>query len=226
MIVLSEKQKSWYIRRQLLTYWGLAFNLIQPFEEEVYRKLDKVIFGNIPASIKIKYLKPITPPGQCYERSWIITMAFDECLLVRGNSTDYAVFNGEKEAGHGWVEHNGWVYDPSDLLKYKTWLYYLILKPYDIIKTPKAEIQTEEDYQHCIKGRIDKSGLAIIFPLIERIAKLKNNGELIEELALYLKNLGYNSIQELQEEVEQIFLDLETGEKVDDSRIYIYYSKK
>jgi len=227
-MILNQEQKKWFVKQQLLLYFGYMFGLVKPFDDELYERLSYVTFSCIPASIQIKYLRPTCPPGQCYERSWIITMAFDECYLVRGDLADYKAFFGEEQGGHGWVEHDGWVYDPTTLLKYNKNLYYMLHNPNprNIIKHTKEEVFKNPDYQKCISGQISKSSLFTILLLIQGIAEKSNDESFINEVAKYLKDLGYDNIWQLQQEVNENFNDLVSGRPVDESRLYAYYQKK
>ncbi len=173
---------------------GLVSGEIQSFPDEIYEKLSHYIFSDIPASIQIKQLSPTIPPGKCFERSWLLTTAFDECHLMRGNLKDLEVLYGKGKARHGWVEAGDWVYDPTSLYRYKKRLYYQMRKPKNVIKIPKSTLLDDERYQKCINGQVNKLSLFSILLLVQEMAIKRNDESFINEVAEYIKNLGYDSI--------------------------------
>lgn len=98
-------------------------------------------FNCIPISMHIRYLKPLTPPGKCYDRSLFMFFCFDDALLVRGYNKDLELSYGKKNAGHGWIEIGSYVYDPTLMMRFERDLYYKMYSPTNVHKV------TKEDYQ-------------------------------------------------------------------------------
>ena len=73
---------------QLLLKKGISDKKIVPFNEELYKQMSHTYINGIPVSIHIKYLKPIIPPGKCYDRSLYMFFCFDKSILVRGENKD------------------------------------------------------------------------------------------------------------------------------------------
>lgn len=178
--------------------YGFSNGLIKPFEPELYKRLDNVIFAGIPASIQIKYLKPMLPPGKCFERSYLITMGFDNCLLVCGDRKDMELVYGKDAAWHYWVEKDGWVYDPTMLLKIDKNIYYKAFGVTVNTTQTKEELMQDNNYRKAASGEFDKFILLSAIPLIEGIAKLKGDVNFINEVEDYKQRIGYNQ-EELSE---------------------------
>ena len=65
--------------------------------------------------------------------------AFDNAVLVRGKTKNLELKYGKEHSGHGWIEMDDYVYDPTWCAKIKKDLYYKMLKPYDLYKISKEE---------------------------------------------------------------------------------------
>lgn len=172
--------------------YGFSNDLVKSFEPELYKRLDNVIFAGIPASIQIKYLKPMLPPGKCFERSYLITMGFDDCLLVCGDRKDMELAYGKEAAWHYWVEKDGWVYDPTMLLKIEKNLYYKAFGVTVNTMQTKEELMQDENYRKAAAGEFDKFILLSAIPLVEGIARLKEDMNFIKEVEEYKQRIGYN----------------------------------
>lgn len=177
--------------KSLLNY-GFSNDLILQFEPELYERLDHVIFAGIPASMQIKYLKPILPPGKCFDRSYLITMGFDDCLLVCGDRKDMELSYGKDAAWHYWVEKDGWVYDPTMILKIEKNLYYKTFGVTVNGTQTKEELMQDENYKKSAAGEFDKFILLSAIPLVEGIAKLKGDVNFINDIEEYKKRVNYN----------------------------------
>jgi len=226
MVLNDKKQKPTFLDYGVyLANKGLAEGEAQPFPKEVYERLSHYIFYGLPVSIEIKYLMPLVGPGKCYERSWLLTMAFDECYLVRGDLKDYGISYGKEHAGHGWVEADGWIYDPTSLYRYKKDLFYKIHKPRRVVKIAKPKFQNDEEYKKCASPKIEKQSLLIKILITYAIAELREDKDFINEIAEYLRNLGYDSIDQLQQDAEETFWKT-IGKGSDSPKAYAYYQKK
>ena len=59
----------YFYKMNLLFEIGIMNKKIIEFNDEFYEKLNNTYINTLPVSIHIKYLKPQTPPGKCYDRS-------------------------------------------------------------------------------------------------------------------------------------------------------------
>ena len=128
---------------QLLLKKGVEDGNIVPFDDEFYEKLSYTYIKCLPVSIHMKYLKHILRPGKCYDRSLYIFFCFPNAVLVHGDNKDLELKYGKEKAGHGWIEMDGYCYDPTLLLRFKKETFYEIYKPYNVSKT------TTEEYKNC-----------------------------------------------------------------------------
>lgn len=182
---------------------GALQGKIVPFDEEFYKSMSTTFFGCIPVSMHIKYLKPIIPPGKCYDRSMYMFFCFEDSLLVRGDNKDLTVRYGEGHGGHGWIEKDGYVYDPSLLLRFDKDLYYKLYEPTNVSKSTKEEFNKRTDnYYDLVKetkiedfkiGGEKRADLCVMIPLVKGIAE--HNKEFEQELDKYLKEIEYDEKQ-------------------------------
>lgn len=132
-------QKLYLKRINFLLDIGYKNGLIKPFDDDLYRELNQTIFYAIPVDLDIKYLKPDTRPGKCYDRSLKMFFAMDYSKLVRGSLEYFRVFGDKEQENHGWVERDGYVYDPTWLCKFDKDYYYKIFKVKDVNKCSHIE---------------------------------------------------------------------------------------
>lgn len=137
------KKTLYFSKTQLLFKKGLEDGSIEPFDDELYEKMNHTYISCLPVSIHMKYLKPTIGHGKCYDRSLYMFFCFPDAVLVRGDNKDLELRFGKDNAGHGWIEMDGYCYDPTLLLKFKKEVYYEIYKPYNVTKT------TVEEYKNC-----------------------------------------------------------------------------
>lgn len=196
----SLKKQLFFIRYRLLIAEGLRNGTVLPFEDDLYERLSKIYFNGYPLSILIKYLRPTSGPGQCNDRSWFITMAFDDALWVSGDLKDLELNYGKPSAWHFWVEHDGWVYDPSLLYKFRKDVYYKIHMITNVKVRTAEEYKNHEWYQNIINTKIedlkpggkDRYHLCVSIPLVRGIAEMSDNQTFKDELNQYLMDIEYN----------------------------------
>ena len=211
------KKKLYFKRLELLYSKGILDKKIVPFDEDFYERMSHTYINGVPASLHIKYIKPIIPPGKCYDRSLYMFFCFEDALLVRGDNKDLELLYGTDFAGHGWIEIGDYVYDPSTMKRYDKDLYYEMYKPYNVCKASKEEycsypgnqklyddIQstTIDDYKPYGRKRVE---LAVIIPAVRGLAEASGNQEFINDLNIYLAHIQYDEEQvynELNEKVK------------------------
>lgn len=203
------KKKLYFNKTQLLLKKGLEKGSIVPFGDELYEKMSHTYISCLPVSMHMKYLNPlnslISPLGQCYDRSLYMFFCFPNAVLVRGNNKDLELRYGKEHAGHGWIEMDGYCYDPSLLLRFKRETYYEIYKVSNISKT------TTEEYKNCCESNkyfyeevvntklsdfqingSKRTDLCVMIPLVQGIAEMGTNEAFKKDLKDYLKLIQYD----------------------------------
>ena len=196
------KKNLYFIKTELLFRKGLKTGQIVPFDDEFYSKMSNTFFNCIPISMHIKYLKPTVRPGKCYDRSLFMFFCFDDALLVRGDVKDLELEYGISNAGHGWIEIDDYVYDPSYIMRFDRDLYYKMFSPTNIHKSTKEDYKKINGsyYDNVRNTRIEdfkpngskRFDLCVSIPLIREIAENSNNESLKIELAEYLELIEYD----------------------------------
>lgn len=196
------KKNLYFIKTELLFRKGIKDGQIIPFDNEFYSKMSNVFFNCIPISMHIKYLKPTTSPGKCYDRSLFMFFCFDDALLIRGDVKDLELKYGSYNAGHGWIEIDNYVYDSSYIMRFDKDLYYKMFSPTNVHKS------TKEDYKKINGSYYDKVrnttigdfkiggskrfDLCVSIPLVCSIAENSNNESFKKELYEYLELIEYD----------------------------------
>lgn len=210
------KKKLYFTKADALLNEGIKKGKIVPFDDDFYKQLKKTIIYGLPVSMYIKYLKPILPPGKCYDRSLYMFLCFDDAVLVRADIKDLELKYGKEDAGHGWMELGNYVYDPTMLMRFDKDLYYKIHQPTNIDKSTKEEFcsheeakkfyedirnTTIEDLKPYGRKRID---LSSVIPLIYGVAQGSNNSEFLSDLDEFLSLIEYDE-EEINNELNEKF---------------------
>ncbi len=196
------KKKLYFSKLQLLYSKGISEGKIVPFDESFYRSMSNTYFASIPVSMHIKYLRPKTGPGKCYDRSLYMFFCFDDALLVRGDKLNLELLYGKDNAGHGWIEIGDYVYDPTMLMRFDKDLYYKMFSPTNVSKATKEEYvsvngsfyddirsTTVSDFQPGGSKRLE---LCTTIPLVQGIADMSSDESFKKELDEYLSLIKYD----------------------------------
>lgn len=213
----SIKKVLYFSEKNHLLKKGIEDGNIVPFDEEFYEKMSHTYISCLPVSMHIKYLKPMFGPGKCYDRSLYMFFCFPNAVLVRADNKDLELKYGKEFAGHGWIEMDGYCYDPTLLHRFKKETYYEIYKPYNIFKTTTEEYKNCSDsnrrlYEDVINTKLSdfrpkgrkRLDLFVMIPLIQMLAETKTSMDLKKELDEYLKLIQYDG-KKIDEEMEQNF---------------------
>lgn len=208
----SIKKRFYFSRMYLLFKKGLENGSIVPFDDEFYEKMSYTYINCIPVSLNIKYLKPIAGPGKCYDRSLEMFFCFKESLLVRGDNKYLELRFGKDKAGHGWIEMDGYCYDPSLLLRFKKETYYEIYEPYNVSKITIEDYKKLGDYnkqfyEDIVNTKLSdfqpngrkRMDLGVMIPFVQGIAEMGTNEDFKRELNDYLKLIQYDERQVYEE---------------------------
>lgn len=198
------KKDLYFKKTHLLIRKGLSEGTIIPFDDDFYDQLSHTYFNCLPVSINIKYLKPILSPGKCDSRSLYMFFCFDDAILVRADVKNLELEYGKSRAFHGWIEKDGFVYDPTMLMRFDKDLYYKIFQPSNIVKSTKEEycsLEGNKDYYDDVRnttiedfmpGGSKRLDLLNLVPLYKGISKASKNQEFIDDLNDFLTKIQYN----------------------------------
>ena len=184
----------------------------KPFDENLYEELERHFASGLPISILIKYLRP-RDYGDCYLRSFYLLSAFEDAVLVRGHRKDMEIAYGKDSDRHGWIEHDGWVYDPTNLHAYKKEIYYKAFGVSNAIYHDKYTYSASPLYKDIMTTTLDdfrvggskRIDLCTLIPLTQKICE--TNKEFEKELNKYLESIGYDYkeiLDELNEAIKNI----------------------
>lgn len=212
------KKELYFKRLELLMKKGFKEGKIVYFDNEFYDKMNNTYINSMPVSMHIKYLRPILPPGKCYDRSLMMFLCFDDALLVRADKKALEYQYGKAEAGHGWIEIGNYVYDPTTLLRFDKDLYYKIFLPSDIMKYTAEEYRKiNPDFYDYIKntkiedfkpGGVKRTELSTTIPLLTSLADSMNDEFFKKEIEEYLELIEYDAKQEFDKLAKKTFDDI------------------
>ncbi|MDO4282805.1 MAG: hypothetical protein Q4D02_04135 [Clostridia bacterium] len=202
-------------RIYLLLKIGVFLGKVQLFEEDVYDKLKGFYFNGIPLSIHIKYLKPIMGPGKCYDRSLLLSFGFEHPTLIQADMKDLELKYGKDSAWHYFIESNGYVYDPTMLLKIDKRLYYLMRKPKNMQSWSDKELKAIPLIENIKKTSINdlrtsleqRANLLCVVPLIQEIVNDSNNDSFQKEYHDFLVDIQYD-FESISKEVDNAIYEL------------------
>ena len=210
------KKQLYFMKADLLFYKGLLNKKIVQFDDEFYEKMSHTYFNGIPISMHIKYLKPLPGmPGGCFDRSLFMFFCFPNAILCRGDIKDIELKGGKENAGHGWIEIDNYVYDPTLLERFDKGLYYSIYMPSNIVRYTKEDYCSTPQQKAYYDGitqttiaDLQKEGkkrmsLTTTMPLIRGIAEHSGNQDFIRELNEHLLLIKYDE-QHLTKKLDYI----------------------
>lgn len=212
------KKVLYFNKIQLLLKKGIEDGTIVPFDEKFYEKMSHTYISGLPVSIHMKYLNPQgNGLGKCSDRSLYMFFCFPNAILVRGDNKDLELRYGKEHADHGWIEMDGYCYEPTLLHRFKKETYYEIFKPYNVSKATADEYKNccdsnKQFYEDIVNTKLSdfqpngrkRTDLFITIPLVQRIAEMGTDEDLKKELNEYLKLIQYDEKQ-IYEEINQAF---------------------
>ncbi len=177
--------------------------------------------GGLPVSILLLITELCN--GLCYDRSLLMSLAFNDAKIVHGDIESLRITAGEKYAEHSFVEttefggNKTWVVDTSIGLIYDKDFYYELEKVKVNAEIPKQEIMNSYAIQSIISSDFeqDKYALPLYLPLIENVIKTSrwlgtaSYREMIEkEIAHFKEAIDYESIErEIAEDMKLMKTD-------------------
>lgn len=188
---MSTLDKLRNMRRSIIYNNALAKKQIRPFDEATYDNLRKIIYSVLPAIIYIKFERPLTPPGNCMERAYLLSTAIEGSNVVFGHHSDIGT--------HFWVEKGMNCYDPTSLMEYDKDVYYKLngIKNAEVITDD--ELKSLGVIKYCHRRKIEDfdtdpsycKNLSTILPFVQERVLYSGNPEYKKELDDYLDRLGY-----------------------------------
>ena len=110
---ITNNTKIIFLRSELLYKKGIDKGEIKPFSEAIYNQMNNVYLGGVPISLLLKIALATNVVGECYAESLYMFLCFPDSFLVRGDLKSISYANNGSSGGHGWVEMNNRVYDPT-----------------------------------------------------------------------------------------------------------------
>ena len=206
MNVLTEEQKKYFEKRNQMLIKGLKEGEVFPYSDDLFDHLRPYCVAGFPASIMLFITEMCN--GHCYDRSLLMTLAFEECKLVHADIESLELVYGKSMAGHSYVETNEfgggtWVVDTSAGLVYKKEIYDMFEKPKVIKVNSKKACMKSHMLQEILAADFEKEkySLTLTMPFIE--AALENSNDSItsvyksklqEELRLFKEAIGYDEL--------------------------------
>lgn len=135
------------IRIKLLFKLGTKLGLIQDFPKEIWNKTEKHYYCGNPVSVLLTNGLNI---GQCHDRAYALTMAFDKCNLIRGCLPKYGKLQDvdyDPEFEHSWVEDDKFVYDTTFVKRFDKNFYHHLFGSKAATIISSEELNNDEYYK-------------------------------------------------------------------------------
>lgn len=183
---------------------SLANGQITEFEPSFYDEMNKFYINGLPIGFRIKYLKPINPPGDCFRRSRYMFYCFKDAYLVRGSNRMINALYGEDDR-HGWIEIGDYVYDPTYVLRFEKELYYQLFEPSEVIRMSHNNYfcneENKEEYniimntkaEDFMPGGIRENEAKTMIPIMKDIISISNNYEMEKDLEDFTNLINYDN---------------------------------
>ena len=210
------KIELYFAKMDIIYKKGLQDGNIVPFDDEFMEHLNNKFFNGLPVAMQMKYYKPIMPPGECYDRSFLMFCCFDDATLVQGDVKQLELRFGKDNAWHAWIERNGYVYDPSIMKRFDKDLYYKIFIPRNITKKTKDEFCSSVDskrfYDSIASTKIEdylpggerRIELLTFIPPARIKANTCGNEEMKKDLNDWLTKIDYDAEQIHDERIKEM----------------------
>lgn len=193
------------MRYNLLFDKAVKEGKITYFDEEIYDRMSDTIIACLPVSLYIKYSKYLFSKGTCYERSLYMFLALNDALLVRGNNMDLEYNYGKGHGGHGWVEIDNFVYDPSLMLRFDKDTYYRLYGCSNVKKMDRDTYFAQngdyvdkyvsyslEDFKPNGKRRLE---LGVLIFQLKSLSRMVRDKQFADDLDNYLSLVEYDEEQ-------------------------------
>ena len=185
--------------RDELIFNGLENKKVFPYPSALFDALRPYDVGGFPASIMLFVNEMCN--GKCYDRAMLMQLAFDNCQVVHADIESLRITAGEELAEHAFVETTDfgggktWVVDTSIGLIYEKEYFYEIEKPKVNRVFTKKQCMANPEVKDIIVSNFeeDKYALPMWLPSVE--AAIKKSMQVIEELEMFKKAIGYDVIR-------------------------------
>ena len=183
---------------------------VRQYPKQIFDALRPYHFGGMPVSILL--FIPELCNGFCYDRSTLMTLAFDECKQLYGDIESLRITTegktSEARADHAFVEAYGCIFDTSQGLMFEKEAYWDIERPtirhshtkQECLEFLKADGTLGGDFEK------DKWALLLTLPIAESIvnnpkqtATKINQKLLLQEIAKLKKAISFDEMQAEQD---------------------------
>ncbi len=206
--------------RKVFTYIPALIDRLRPYQ-----------IGGLPVSILLLITELCN--GFCYDRSLLMSFAFNDAKIVHGNIESLRITGGEEFAEHSFVEtkefggNKTWVVDTSIGLIYDKDFYYDLEKVTVNTEISKEEIMDSYAAKSIIAGDFeqDKYALPLYLPFIEAavanskwLGTLSYRDMIISELEKFKTAIDYDAIKK---EIEDDMILMKTDPRKLDEKFQI-----
>ena len=209
----TQKKKLDKMHKKLI--WGSKHKKVFTYPDALIDALRPYHIGGLPASILVLINELCN--GLCYDRSLLMSLAFDDAKIIHGNIETLRITSGEEFAEHSFVETKefgggkSWIIDTSSGLIYDKDFYFEHEKVSVNKEIPKEKIMNSYAVKSIIASNFeeDKYALPMYLPLIENAVMSSNwlhttiyRDLIFKELEHFKKSIDYDAIKaEIDEDI-------------------------
>lgn len=135
------------VRFELLYKLGTQLGLIDEYPEELLKKTENNYYYGTPVSVLLTNGLNLK---KCHDRAYALTMAFDECRLIRGFLPKYGKIGNisyDPDFEHSWVEDDKYVYDTTFLKRFNKRFYHYLFGAREDVVISSEELNNNEEYK-------------------------------------------------------------------------------
>lgn len=135
------------VRFKLLYGLGTKLGLIDEYSEELLKKTENNFYYGTPVSVLLTNGLNLR---KCHDRAYALTMAFDECNLIRGWLPKYGKTMDDSydpDFEHSWVEDDKYVYDTTFLKRFNKRFYHYLFGTRTDAVISSEELNNDEEYK-------------------------------------------------------------------------------
>ena len=218
---LNEKQQARLAEINDKIIWGLKNKKVFLYPDVLFDRLRPYSIGGLPISIML--FVPELCNGHCYDRSVLMSLAFQNCKVVHADIESLRLTAGEELAEHSFVETpefgagKSWVVDTSIGLIYDKDFYYELEKPKVNREISKKSCMQSPDIIGILASNYEdeKYSLPMLLPLVENLVKNSDNlptciykDKLEDEIIKLKQAVNYDAlVREIQEDMQMIKTD-------------------
>lgn len=198
---------------------GHKKGLVYKYPDILFDYLRPYVLGGVPASITL-FVNELCN-GKCYDRAELMSLAFDDAIIVHGDVKGLKELDSESNPEHAFVitkefgSNKEWVVDTSVGLIFDKDYYYKIEEVKENKRFLKQDIMKfGGEIKSAIAGSFnfenDKFVLPLVLPKIEKVVKTSNHigtvmyrDKILQEIELFKEKINYSAIEkEIEEDIQ------------------------